>query len=88
MNDSKDVSGKWLQNRYLWGLLINKDLIQEHNEINMFDSLTQWIKCIDDDAWTHRMYMITPMAQQSTGLPYLCLPTTSGALNDEKVNFI
>lgn len=25
------------------------------------------------------MYMITPRAQQSTGRPYLCLPTTSGA---------
>lgn len=23
--------------------------------------------------------MMTPVAQQSTGLPYLCLPTTSGA---------
>ncbi len=41
---------------------------------------------IDDDAWTHRMYMITPMAQQSTGLPYLCLPTTSGAIR-ESLNY-
>lgn len=29
--------------------------------------------------FTHRMYMMTPMAQQSTGRPYRCLPTTSGA---------
>lgn len=28
---------------------------------------------------TYSMYMITPSAQQSTGRPYLCLPTTSGA---------
>lgn len=25
------------------------------------------------------MYMMTPVAQQSTGRPYRCLPTTSGA---------
>lgn len=30
---------------------------------------------------THRMYMMTPMAQQSTGRPYRCRPTTSGAAN-------
>lgn len=28
------------------------------------------------------MYMMTPVAQQSTGLPYLCLPTTSGAARE------
>lgn len=31
--------------------------------------------------FTHRMYMMTPMAQQSTGRPYRCRPTTSGAAN-------
>lgn len=30
---------------------------------------------------THKMYMMTPMAQQSTGRPYRCRPTTSGAAN-------
>lgn len=30
---------------------------------------------------TYRMYMMTPMAQQSTGRPYRCRPTTSGAAN-------
>lgn len=30
--------------------------------------------------------MVTPMAQQSTGLPYLCLPTTSGAIR-ESLNY-
>lgn len=33
---------------------------------------------------THRMYMMTPMAQQSTGRPYLCRPTTSGAAGDTR----
>lgn len=33
---------------------------------------------------THSMYMITPRAQQSTGRPYLCLPTTSGAKRGTK----
>lgn len=28
---------------------------------------------------TYSMYIMTPMAQQSTGRPYRCLPTTSGA---------
>lgn len=31
---------------------------------------------------TYSMYMMTPVAQQSTGLPYLCLPTTSGAAQE------
>lgn len=31
---------------------------------------------------TYRMYIMTPVAQQSTGLPYLCLPTTSGAAQE------
>lgn len=30
------------------------------------------------------MYMMTPMAQQSTGLPYRCRATTSGAERKEK----
>lgn len=33
---------------------------------------------------THRMYMMTPMAQQSTGRPYRCRPTTSGAVGNRK----
>lgn len=33
--------------------------------------------CISLGAYS--IYMMTPMAQQSTGLPYLCLSTTSGA---------
>lgn len=36
---------------------------------------------------TYNMYMMTPVAQQSTGLPYRCLPTTSGAAEEHR-NFI
>lgn len=28
---------------------------------------------------------MTPVAQQSTGLPYRCLPTTSGATQENKI---
>lgn len=35
-------------------------------------------------ACTYSIYIMTPIAQQSTGLPYLCLPTTSGAESKER----
>lgn len=33
---------------------------------------------------TYKIYVMTPVAQQSTGLPYRCLPTTSGAAPEKK----
>lgn len=38
-------------------------------------------------ACTYSIYIMTPIAQQSTGLPYLCLPTTSGAESKERFIF-
>lgn len=41
--------------------------------------------CPPCPARTHRMYMMTPIAQQSTGRPYRCRPTTSGAAGHRRV---
>lgn len=45
----------------------------------MFYAINTHLSHWGDSGFTYSMYIMTPMAQQSTGRPYRCLPTTSGA---------